>query len=540
MNRTTIPIHEIIVLDRQRVDYGDIADLADSIRRLGLIQPIVINQEKRLIAGGRRYAAHVLLKLNTIDVVYRETLTEDELHELELEENVRRKEMSWQERCLCIDRIHSLKWKRSAVEGSKWGVRETGDLIGLAATRVQYNIEIARKLRAEQQPNGAPIANSRYWACESFQDAWRLRMRDEEELVQRRLAELSAASAQATAGDSVVSDEDSFLSDLMGDSGTDTASAPAPIVYGRSAEEIAALDPQVFVNELMRRVKLDGYNSLNEAEGRALFLANPDNKPEDFEAFHARRKTLVEPWLNIPLTKFIHHGSCIDWMNANPNSVDHIITDPPYGIEMSNLAQEGTGMADIDTVEVEHDVKENESLLAVFLNTAYHTLKENGYLVMWTDQMQWDFLYKQATNAGFKVQRWPLTWVKTHRCMNQAAQFNFTKTTEIAMVMRKGNATLVAPAGECHIIASHDALKEQLGHPFVKPFAVWEFIHNHISYEGQTILEPFAGRGSGVISALRIKRKVIACELNDAHYNALLENLKTQHYLKINPNYKFS
>jgi DNA modification methylase len=93
-------------------------------------------------------------------------------------------------------------------------------------------------------------------------------------------------------------------------------------------------------------------------------------------------------------------------------------------------------------------------------------------------------------------------------------------------------------AGECHILAPHDEYKTTLGHLFVKPFDVWKYLIEHVSYEGQTILEPFAGRGSGVISLARMKRKFLACELNDAHYNALVENIK-QYYLAINPNYQF-
>ena len=124
--------------------------------------------------------------------------------------------------------------------------------------------------------------------------------------------------------------------------------------------------------------------------------------------------------------------------------------------------------------------------------------------------------------------------------MNQAAQCNFTKTTEIAMVCRKGTATLAEKAGECHIIAPHDDFKEELGgHPFVKPFAVWEYLIDHISYENQVIYEPFAGRGSGVLSMLRKKRIVYCSELNQEHFNCLVDNVK-QHYLKINPNYKFA
>ena len=115
MNRTALPINEIVVEDRFRRDLGDISGLADSIRRVGLIQPVVINQAKRLIAGGRRLAAVTSLGHTVIDVVYKETLTVDELHEAELEENVRRKDMNWTERCLLVARIHELKQHRGAL-----------------------------------------------------------------------------------------------------------------------------------------------------------------------------------------------------------------------------------------------------------------------------------------------------------------------------------------------------------------------------------------------------------------------------------------
>ncbi len=148
-------------------------------------------------------------------------------------------------------------------------------------------------------------------------------------------------------------------------------------------------------------------------------------------------------------------------------------------------------------------------------------------------------MYDLAIAAGFKVQRWPITWDKTHSCMNQTAQFNFTKSTEIAIVCRKGRATLVTPQARCIVSASRDDLCRDIGHPFAKPRAIWEYLANAVSIEGQLILEPFAGRGSGVISMLGIKRNVVGVELQEAHYNALLENVKTQHFLKLNPNLKF-
>ena len=539
MNRTTIPINEIISTDRQRLDLGDIADLALSIQRYGLIQPIVINQEKRLIAGGRRLAAHQHLGRTHIEVVYRETLSVDELHELELEENVRRKEMSWQERSLNILKIHELKCKRSAIEGAKWGQQETAEMLGLASkASVSYNNEIALRLRQELLLD----ANKprRYWACDSITSAWKLRLRDEEDMLNASLAQKTAESFNTTT-DNLASLDD-LIPATLAMPVTQTFSSPdANDVSHEITDADIIFRRQRDAEDLMRLtniVRVKGFAALDSIEAEDLFRLTEHDETETFQTWYDTRKAKIEPWLTIPLSSMLHHGSCIDFMLAHPESVDHIITDPPYGIDMDMLAQQNTGMADVDTVAAEHDVKQNEDLFAQLIPAAFTALKPNGFFIMWCDLMQWQRLYDLATSTGFKVQRWPVTWVKTHRCMNQSAAQNFTKTTEIAMACRKGTATLSTLAGECHILAPHDEYKTTLGHPFVKPFDVWKYLIEHVSYEGQTILEPFAGRGSGVISLARMKRKFLACELNDAHYNALVENVK-QHYLAINPNYQF-
>ncbi len=56
--KNTIPIKDIIIKERYRKEFGDIDALADNINNLGLLQPIVINNENNeLIDGQRRILA---------------------------------------------------------------------------------------------------------------------------------------------------------------------------------------------------------------------------------------------------------------------------------------------------------------------------------------------------------------------------------------------------------------------------------------------------------------------------------------------------
>src|SRR6266567_3671998 len=91
------PIDSIIVDDRQRKELGDIADLADSIRRLGLIHPIVITRDYALVAGHRRLSACRSLGWTAIPFQFYDEIDPLQRELVETEENTRRKDLTWRE-----------------------------------------------------------------------------------------------------------------------------------------------------------------------------------------------------------------------------------------------------------------------------------------------------------------------------------------------------------------------------------------------------------------------------------------------------------
>ena len=507
MNPLSIPIHEIQSIDRQRLDLGDIQGLAESISRYGLIQPIVITKDRRLIAGGRRLEAHRLLGKDSIAVVFREDMSQDELHILELEENIRRKEETWQERCLHIATIHRLKQKAKAIEGDTWTQRATAELLGVDSVReVNHALLMARLLESELDDNKKPKPDARFWPCETISEAFRLHFRDEADRglaeLARRQAERSAAVAQIEVEEEVVD-----LGEFEG------AQEQTVIVVGEPTDPLA--------------------------KARAQYYSNPLNPPGSFEEYWQYRQAMLDDKQNtIYLSKQLINTNCIDFMRSNPGRFDHVITDIPYAIDMDMISQSNNKFRDIDTVEELHDVDYNLQLIADFFPAAFSTIKEKGFCITWCDQMLWQYMYDHAVKAGFAVQRWPITWIK-NAAMNSCIAYNTTKNTEIAIVCRKKGTTLAKQPNTSVIQCGKDDICNSIDHPFAKPFEIWKFLVEMATLEGQSILEPFAGRGSGVISMLRLNRAVIGTELDTTHYNALLENVKQLHYLPINPNYKF-
>lgn len=96
-NVTELPIDEVRPGDnyRKRINQSGIEDLAESIKANGLLQPILVRPEEggyRIIAGERRYRAHVLAGLTTIKAVVRDDVDDSSESVAMLVENVARED----------------------------------------------------------------------------------------------------------------------------------------------------------------------------------------------------------------------------------------------------------------------------------------------------------------------------------------------------------------------------------------------------------------------------------------------------------------
>ena len=91
---------------RQKFDEAEIADLCDSIRTHGFLQPIVVRQQDdqyQIIAGERRFRAAQLANLERVPVQIRE-VDDRQMAELAIVENVQRKDLNALEKAASFQR----------------------------------------------------------------------------------------------------------------------------------------------------------------------------------------------------------------------------------------------------------------------------------------------------------------------------------------------------------------------------------------------------------------------------------------------------
>lgn len=125
-----LAIDAINVAERTRKRMGDLQGLANSIATFGLLHPVVVTTDHRLIAGARRIAAARLLGWTAIPATVVDNLN-DALDALkaECDENVQREALSVSEAVSQAKRIEPLEReaaKRRKAEGQKAGGKTGG------------------------------------------------------------------------------------------------------------------------------------------------------------------------------------------------------------------------------------------------------------------------------------------------------------------------------------------------------------------------------------------------------------------------------
>lgn len=211
----TLPISQVIVMDRQRKEIGPKAleELARSIHSKGLFHAVVISQEEdgsyRLRAGERRLRAmdslHAsslpfshdgqLVPENHVPYTLISDLDEADLYELELEENLRREDLTWMEETEAKANLHKLRKSENPLQTYKETALEVAELKG--TTHAHEKQAVAKAVLIQEHKN-----NPRVKKAKSAEEAMRAIL-DEGE--QKFLARLNMSTInQATSPHKII------------------------------------------------------------------------------------------------------------------------------------------------------------------------------------------------------------------------------------------------------------------------------------------------------------------------------------------------
>ena len=138
-----VPLEEIMICDRVRQDIGDLKPLMKSLQEHGQLNAVTLTRSYELIAGHRRVLAARELKWRSIEANVVDRSSEVEKLQLELEENVHRKDFSPEELLAGYRRLDKLLHPSVAKRVT-------------TAVRCFFSRLFGRKKRSEQSPDMQP------------------------------------------------------------------------------------------------------------------------------------------------------------------------------------------------------------------------------------------------------------------------------------------------------------------------------------------------------------------------------------------------
>ena len=226
-------------------------------------------------------------------------------------------------------------------------------------------------------------------------------------------------------------------------------------------------------------------------------------------------------------------GNCVDILfTMESESVDMIITDPPYGIDYRSNRQGIDRKSSIETrkdtvVRTSYfkEIKNDQSLPYEWLDGAYRLLKEGSAIYIFCHWSMWGELQGHVNNAGFKVKNM-LVLKKSNHGMGDL-KGSYAPKHELVLFATKGRHILNFPDGrEKDVI---DVPVKFSGarrlHPNEKPESWYAPFILNSSNEGDTVLDPFFGSGTVGVVCNKLNRKYIGIEIDEAYYNDATQRL---------------
>lgn len=235
------------------------------------------------------------------------------------------------------------------------------------------------------------------------------------------------------------------------------------------------------------------------------------------------------------------------------NSIDFILTDPPYYISKNislirrnnKLKYKGKDInLDIDKWDNTWLTREDyKKYLFDLLKEFYRVLKSGRHCIIFCDKLILSYLMESGEKIGFKY-RCPLFWQKTNP-VPRARKVDFMNSIESAVWLTKDivksnffNWQLGSRYSD--LIKHPIPTKEEcsIRHPTQKPLFVGLYLTSFLSKPDDICLDPFGGVFTFSLSAYLLNRKFIGIEKDYKYYNAgigrfnKIDTIKNKYYNK--------
>jgi len=201
----------------------------------------------------------------------------------------------------------------------------------------------------------------------------------------------------------------------------------------------------------------------------------------------------------------IIHGDCLELIKIIPNnSIDVVLTDPPYGLNKDGIKGDA-----------------NLNLFYNVLPECYRVLKNNSFFITF---FSIKFLPQLFKNNPFNY-----FWQIVLYCPEGRVKspIGYTKYMS-CFIFKKGNPDIVCRNKDIFIDTPGKMVEPDEGyinHPTPKPKHFIKEILKMFTKENDLILDPFIGSGSTAVACLQLNRRFIGFEIEEKYYSIAVNRI---------------
>lgn len=225
----------------------------------------------------------------------------------------------------------------------------------------------------------------------------------------------------------------------------------------------------------------------------------------------------------------IVNGDSFELLKKLPeDSVNHLISDPPYNISKANNFHTMEGRAGIDFGEWDKGFD-----LTGWIEDAVKAVKQGGNIIIFNAWRNLPLISDELEKHGCEIKN-ICRWVKNNPMPRNRDRLYITdyeyflwavkkpKGKEKWIFNRNEDEPYVRPEYKTGLTPK----SERYGHPTAKPVELLSQIIKRHTSEGDIILDPFMGAGSTGVASLMNGRNFVGMELDEEFFKICSERME--------------
>lgn len=217
--------------------------------------------------------------------------------------------------------------------------------------------------------------------------------------------------------------------------------------------------------------------------------------------------------------------------NIPDNSIDLILTDPPYLYNMTEKNIRNTNLEQMSEVEFrkrknQNDLIQNNIHKSIDIKTycdQFLRISKNNFMLIWMNHHQIKEYLDWVTINKLKFNFY--IWEKTNPMPLNTFVYQDKEYCMIIYDDKKKIPNYLNSYKNKKTILKYPIGQEANGHPTVKPLKMMEFLIEKHSKPNDLVLDPFMGSGTTALACEHLERRWLGTEINEKFFIICQERL---------------